>query len=276
VPEIKKFNKKSLQEVLGGIIGQLETQEIVEMSFVDFIEFIPTYSGGPELDTTDLQILAEAFQENGLISQPHVKGGFVERGIGSPIYIYMDQGVIDHDSGNYRYARLLVQTAVIVARLDRVIADEELTHIVRIISDLDFLSSKERIQLLAMASYFLKVSSAVGGGEQARAYLRVGLSKDLALQRMESLSSPARSALIEIMKDVVTSDGIIQKAEVGFLQDVYRSFGLPARSVKPDLEAYAQKHHIRLSREELRVVEVEILDEIDDVLGGLISDFDDF
>lgn len=272
----QSVSKNSLQEFLDGIVYRLETEEIVEFEFSDFTTFMPSYAGQSEIDTDDLELLATAFRMNGLTSQPHVKKGFLLRGIGGPILLYKEQGGIDYDSGNYRYARLLVQVAVIIARIDGVIAQEEAERIVRIIKNLDFLSSRERIQLTAIARYFLKVSTGVEGSEQARDYLKVGLSKNLAFQKMETLSASARKTLIDILKDVITSDGIIQESEIGFLQDVYRLFDMPARSVRPELERYAQENHISLRDEEQHEMNTGAFGEVDDLLAGLIADFDDF
>lgn len=270
----QSFN--SLSDMLIDVVSQLESQNILEMSLSDLVEFIPSYSAGTELDATDLKFLADSFLEFGLSSQPHVKGGYIARGVGTPIYLFRDRGEFDHRAENYRYGLRLVQVAVIFARIDGEIVEQEILHIEKIIQNLKFLSEREKTELTATALYFLNTSTGIGGSEQARDYLKVGLSKNLAIRRIKNLSSAGRVSLIEMIKEVITADGLLRKPEIGFLQDIYKEFGLSARSVKPDLEKYAKDNYISLSQQVQQPLEPAMLEEVDDVLADLISDFDDF
>jgi hypothetical protein len=211
-----------------------------------------------------------------LETHPRIRDGFINLGLESPLLLFSAHGDFDHKSENYRYGLLLVQVAVIFARIDGHIADLEISQIERMLVGLSFLSKREKTELTAQAHYYLSISASVGGSEQVRKHIRVCLSKDFALKRMSLLSDAAKSTLIEVAKSVVTADGIIQKNEVEFLQDMYREFGKSARSVRPELERFANEHYIPIHNENIRDnIETEILEEIDDLLGGLISEFDE-
>lgn len=264
-----------LEKQITGIRLKLDSNDLIEMSLSDFVAHIPGYSGECDLTPSDLKILAEAFGRKGIISQPRIHGSYVSRGIGSPVILFLDKGKFDHKAENYRYGLLLIQVAVIFARIDGNVDDREILQIRRLVSSLDFLSNREKIELAATALYFLSASTGVGGSEQVRDYLKVGLSKKLAVSRMASLSGTAKLTLIEVAKGVITADGMLQQFEIDFLQDIYKEFGMSARSVRPQLEKYAAKNHIMLPSRNSKNFEPDILDEMDDVLGDLISDFDE-
>jgi hypothetical protein len=267
---------EQLENLVADIRLKLSSQDLVEMCLSDFIEYIPEYSGGSELEPSGLKVLAEALGQSGIMSQPRMHGGYITRGIGSPVILFLDKGEFDHKAANYRYGLLLVQVAVIFARIDGYVHEKEILQIRRLVSNLDFLSSREKIELASTALYFLRVSTGVGGSEQVRVYLKAGLSKELALSRMESLSEPAKLNLIKMAIGVVTADGVLQEYEIAFLQDIYKKFGMSARSVRPQLEKYATENYIQLISDFSTELDPEILDEMDDVLGDLISDFDGF
>jgi len=273
--EYVDITARTLDEFARNICVELKRTKLVKLSASDFSKFIPMHDGGAEFEGTELYILEELLTEYSLETVPRIRGRLTSLELDAPLIIFSAHGNFDPKAKNYRYGLLLVQVAVIFARIDGHIAPSEVSQIERNIAGLLFLSERETVELTAQANYFLEVSGSAGGSQQQRDYVRLSLSRDFALSRMSSLSDAAKSTLIEVAMSVITSDLISRECEIQFLQDIYREFDKNARSVRLDLENYTKQHHISMKNENLKnTVEIGVLEDIEDLLSGLLSDVD--
>ena len=267
----------NLHDFFGHILSDLGHQSVVRREFGEFAKFIPGYDGGFELNRDDLEYLSRKFECYQITSQPRVKKGFIKRGIDASIYLYRDQGAFDHNSENYRYALAMLQVAVIMARVDGVVSEEEITGVTTLLNQLKFLGERERIALHAHAHFLMQTSIGVGGGEQIRSYLKAGINKDRVIEKIRGMSHSGQKKFLEAAKEIAIADGVLDKHEVQFLQEIYRALDMPARSARTDLEKYASERYVNLkfSIDEPMAHDLNAIDEIDDVLGKLLIDFDD-
>ena len=266
---------RSLNELLKDIDTSLISERVIYCQLGDFVYFLPTNSSYAELEPSDIELLGECLSDYKIASFPKLSKGFSKRGVESPLILFRYGGEIDHKSGNYRYGLLIVQISVMFARIDGVIAEEEKDQINRIIKNLDFLSEIETTELIARAYYYLYGSEEMDGSPQVRDYMKVGLSRELSLKRIATLSEPARVKLVNIAKSVITSDQVIRPCEIDFLQDIYRVFDWSVRSARGDLEKFANDNYIQL-RSPAGNTDMKVIEEIDDVLGDIILDFGEF
>ena len=272
-----RSNMVGLQKYFDGILTELSQQKIVAREFGDFAGFLPSYDGGLELTKEDLEYLSEVFERYQIGSQPRVKRGVVRRGIDAPIYLYEARGVFDHASETYRYAQVVVQIAVIMARIDGVISAEEVDGVTKLVSRLNFLNNREKIALTAHARFLMHTSIGVGGGEQTRSHLKIGINREYIVEKIKKMSPTAQEKFRQVAIEIAVADEVLDSHEVSFLQDIYRAIGMSARGVKSDLEKYAKVNHIDLKAGSDKAAEFDenSLEEIGHLLNDLIIDFED-
>ena len=267
----------SLEDYIGAVSVELNTQKVVLKLFSDLSSKIPIYTGRDFLQKEELCFLAEKIEAANLCTMPKISQGNIERGIDSPLLFYPNLGEVNFDSQFYKYARLVVQISVVMARADNQVDISEAEEVERLIWRQKGIGEKERLFLLAKAKYFLAIEGAYD--ERYRDYVKIALSQKTTIKKMEELSDSAKRSLLEVAKEIAVADGYLDQKELNFIKDIYRIMGLSVRSAKKDVEDYAKARYINLdtaSNKTIDLFENDIFEELDDVLGDLLSDFEDF
>lgn len=268
--------EEALDEYLTEIVNLLSSEVVIDRSFEDVTKLIPSYEDDSVLHQNDIVYLAKKIEIHKLRTEPKLSYGLIERAADGPLIFYKDQGEINFNSNFYKFARLVTQVAVIMARADKFIADEELNIIKNIIWKLEGISNRERVFLLAKAKYLLIIDTAYD--ESYRDYIRIALSKENTIKKMELLSNVAKKELLEIAKDIAIADGFLHQSELAFIKEIYRVMGLSVRSAQRDVEDHAKLKFINLKHQGQQISDLfedEVYEEIEDVLGDLLSDFED-
>lgn len=268
-------DNKGIDGYLEMIQSKIEKEDVIELSFEDFTDYIPYYDGEFEVNKESISYLAKKLTEHYLDSEPRIRKGFVKRAIDTPILLYKGDGSLNCKSSIYRNGLLMVRIAVIMAKVDGQTADEEIKAIKKLIWDMGVLSLMEKRALYAKAIYLL--SSGQKYDEHARDYVRAALDRETLIEKIPELSSGVANRILEISKEVAVADGFLERSELRFLQDIYSALGLSPRSAKPDLEKYAAEKYMDIkSRDTRDIIPEKDLDEMDDILGDLLLDFDEF
>jgi tellurite resistance protein len=272
-----KILDETIDLFLAEVSSQLVNQVVIDKSFEDIAPLIPTYVSDSALHQEDIEYFAKKLADHSLRTEPQLSQGHIERSVDSPIIFYKDEGNINFGSKFYKYGRLVTQVAVVMARADSNVHKEELNTIKQILWSIEGISSRERVFLLAKAKYLLVINRAYD--ERYQDYVRIALSKENTINKMESLSDAAKKNLLEIAKDIAIADGFLHHKELLFIKEMYRVIGLSVRSAKTDIEEHARKKFITLEQESHQVSDLfegAAFEEIDDVLGDLLADFGDF
>ncbi len=268
---------EGLEEYLQAVVTELSNSMVVVKKFDEIAIKLPSYMSDGVLHRKDIEELVKSIEFAGLSTEPKLSSGFIERGVDTPLILYLNEGVIDLTSSFYKHARLVVQVAVIMARADRDVDDEEIKSIEGLILKQKGINKHEQAALLAKAKYFLAVEGAYD--EKYRDYVKLALSKESSINKMSNLSSSAKHSLLEVAKEVAIADGYLDRKELVFIQEIYRVLELPVRKAKKDIEDYAKARYVNLTTVDDKYkeyIDENVLVEIDDVLGELLSDFDGF
>jgi len=270
-----KLNEAALDEYLDEVVILLRSEIVVTRSFENVARLITSFEADSALHQNDIQFLSKKLQAHKLRTEPKLSVGFIERAIDAPLLFYKDEGEINFNSNFYKFARMVTQVAVIMARADNVIAEEELDAIEMLLWKVKGITNRERTFLLAKAKYLLIIDNAYD--EQYRDYIRIALSKENTIQKMNLLSLAAKKELLEVAKDIAIADSFLHQSELAFIKELYRVMGLPVRSAKKDIEEHAKNKFINLEHESQQVSDMfedEVFDEIEDLLGELLEDFE--
>tara|TARA_R110002094_G_scaffold42357_8_gene54658 strand:+ start:988 stop:1794 length:807 start_codon:yes stop_codon:yes gene_type:complete len=240
--------------------GQLRTIGLRLMCFGDFVELLPSYEGGVRLCKEGQEELAAFFETHLLASIPQVHRGTVVRTLSSPIVVFQDSGLIDKSSESFRYASMVTKAAAVMAKSDSVVSEEESSRVLERVEGLPYLTADQKLYLKALSLYLLSSET----------------RRDLLVKKVSDASPALRNTIVEVAMDIAIADGVLEEAEVGFLQDLYRAFDMDVRSARKDLEKYAREHYIVLEkrREATANLSENTIDEFDDVLGDLLTEFD--
>ncbi|MBT4520767.1 MAG: tellurite resistance TerB family protein [Halieaceae bacterium] len=259
------------------ILSELDEHNVVRREFGDFANYIPGYDGGMELSRDDLEYLSEQFEHYKITSQPRVKRGFIKEGIDAPIYLYKDLGSFDHKSEDYRYAQVILQVAVVMARIDGDVSEDEIKGVMSLLNQLDFLGDREKVALQADAHFLLQTSIGVGGGEETRSYLKSGINKDHVIHKVKAMKNPARRKFVDAAKEIAIADGVLGIQEVEFLQDLYKALRMSTKPARGDIEEFAKEKHVELRDgfDEPEEPSVSAVEEVSDALGELLTDFEE-
>lgn len=248
-------------ELLAGIHRELEYTSLKRFELGDFASCLTEYDGGLELQPAAIHELYQYLDFFGFRWFPHQLGN-ASRGLAVPLVLFLCSKPIDHGVTRFRAAALLMKACVIMTRADGVIQESELDRLFSAIRRLQYLGEDERTYIKAQALFFLQ-------GRTRR---------DLLLNKLCEVSPSAQDLILDCVMDVAIADGVLQKSELAFLQDIYRAFGKPARSARSDIERYAREHYVVLQNEVKTAAENEVeelaYDELDDVLGDLLGEFD--
>lgn len=264
---------------LNQIYRQLETEDFIKIKFEDFLEFIPSIEKADVLSKDSISYISDFLHKNLLESEPKINRGFVERHVESPIYLFKNSGPFDHTSLGYKQGLVMVRMAVIMAFADGTVSEDELLTIKEVIWDMDWLSSMEKKSLFAKANYLIAPGLEID--ERTATYNKISLNRDVLVKRVSELSEKSATFIIQVAQDVAIADGFLDRGEITLLQDIYRVLEMSVRSVQGDLTRYAAKKHLYVTngsvknRNEDLIPETE-MDEIEDVLGDLLLDFDEF
>jgi len=260
----------ALSKFIRTLDERLTKNDFLQMSFEDFIEFIPYYDGEYEIDGEAIEYLADYFGKLNIETEPRIRKGFTKRRIDSPILLYKCAGKFNHKTVSYRNGFLIVRMAVIMALSDGAASDVEMIKIRRIIWRLDFLTLAEKKALYVKANYFVLTKN----GAEVK-YRRIAVDKVVFIEKLPEISPSISMMLVKVAKDIAIADGVIQQSELRLLKDMYKALDMSVRSAESDLKKYADDQFIEIrsiNKEEL--FHENQLDEVDDILGDLIMDFD--
>jgi len=273
---MSEVENRTLRHVIEELVCGLSEADILQVKLGDFVEYVPMYAGGAELIPESIQYIASALVESGVSSEPRIRKGILSRSIDSPIFIYKSgSDDIDHHASGYRHGLLVVRVAAIMARADGSSSDEEIGKIEKLVWDMNYLSSLEKRALFAKANHFLSLEYESGG--RAREFIMLALNRKALLDKIPEMSVSTSASLLKVAKDIAIADGYLDRGELKLLQEMYRALGLSARGTKRDLEAYAKEQYVSLiSQTSVDVIPEVELDEIDNILGDLFIDFDEF
>tara|TARA_B100000795_G_scaffold258618_1_gene232830 strand:- start:5126 stop:5956 length:831 start_codon:yes stop_codon:yes gene_type:complete len=257
----------------------LETEDLVKVKFEDFVKFLPEVEQTGVLDKRSIIYIAEHLKAEQLNTEPKISQGYVSRHVESPLYIFKQEDIFDHSSLGYKQALLMVRMAVIMAFADGSTDDGEILTIKEVIWDIHWLSTSEKISLLAKASYLIEPGLEID--DRTALYSKTSLSKTLLLQSLIKLDTESAKQIIHVAKDVAVSDKFLAKGEITLLQDMYRVLEMSVRSVEKDLVNHAAKNHEYVSRHSNKREDELLIEEPDinltaDILDDLISEFEDF
>lgn len=266
---------KSSPDYLDQVFERLEKKDFIKLRFENFIDYFPYYDGGEKIDKESIVFLSEQFEKQSLESEPRIRQGIMNHNIISPIFVYRNVGSCDYHSLSYRNAFLMVRMGVIMAKVDGVADDQEILKIKNLIWNMRNLSIMEKSSLYVKANYFIDAENETDG--RTRNYIRIALNRDALIEKLPELSQSASNAILKVAKDIAIADGFLERGELRLLQDIYKCLGMSARSTKPDLERYAAEKYIGLQAQKKNDLMSKVeLDEIDDLLGDLLLDFDGF
>ena len=258
---------------------QLDSEDFIKIKFEDFLEFLPNIEKTDVLDKDSISYISDYLHKELLESEPKINRGFVERHVESPIYLFKNTGPFDHTAIRYKQGLLMVRMAVIMAFADGSVSEDELLTIKEVIWDMDWLSSMEKRSLFAKANYLITPGLAID--ERTATYNKISLNREILVKKVSELSQKSASFIIQVAQDVAIADGFLDKGEISLLQDIYRVLEMSVRSVQGDLTRHAAKKHLYVTsgsvknRNEDLIPETE-MGEIEDVLGDLLLDFDEF
>ena len=275
---MSNYNRE-LSVFLKEIYNQLGTKDFIKIKFEDFMKFLPVIEKTDVLDKDSISYISDHIHRELLESEPKISQGFISRHVESPLYLFRSSGPFDHSSTGYKQGLLMVRMAVIMSFADGSVAESEISTIKEVIWGIDWLSDLEKISLFAKANYLINPGLEIDGGTSA--YNKIALSRTLLLESISKLSQQSSMSIIQVAQDVAIADSFLDRGEITLLQDIYKVLEMSVRSVQGDLTRYAAKKHIYLgsgavkNRNEYLVPEEEIA-EIEDVLGDLLLDFDEF
>jgi tellurite resistance protein len=269
-----KLSNKNLTEYLNCIVDELNSKLVVERVFGEVALFLPTYTSDGVLHRDDIGYLVSFINKFGLRTEPKLSKGFIERGIGTPLIFYMEKGEINFNSQSFKYARIVVQVAVVMAKTDKEVDKKESKCIENIILNLKKITSQEKAFLLAKARYLLAIDSI--HDEFYGDYVKIALNQQSTIKKLEGLSENAILKLLEVAKEIAVADGRLDYKELSFIQDIYRVLGIHARKAKKDIEEFAKSKYMLLKDTSVETIDNQIFDELDDIVGDLLLEFDEF
>lgn len=267
--------KNGIDELIKKVKLELEKKDLCSLQFDDFSDYFPDNFGSEYIKKSSLIYLAEVFGRSNLDSEPKIRSGNIERNRHSPIYIYLCDRSVSNYSQAYKHALLMLRVAIIMAVVDGSIEDNERDKLKSLIWGMKYLTLEEKRALNAKAHYLL--SAEMYQEPKVREYMRLILSPSLLIEKLGNISDKSVKALLEIAMEVAVSDGRVEERELIFMKNIYRKLDMPVRSAKTDLKIFAKERFITL-KDHLIVdsqVEREIY-EVDDILGDLFSDYDEF
>ena len=259
-PDVPQENQSKAEAFFDSLNAQLRAIGLKLMCFGDFSELLPSYEGAVHLCKESQEELAAFFEAHSLASIPQVHRGTVVRTLSSPIVIFPDSGLTDKSSESFRYASLVTKVAAVMAKSDSVVSEEESSRVLARVDGLPYLTANQKLYLKAQSLYLLSS----------------GTRRDLLIGKVSEASPALKSTIVEVAMDIAIADGVLEEAEVGFLQDLYRAFDMDARSARKDLEKYAREHYVVLEKRSEATVHLSdsTIDEFDDVLGDLLTEFE--
>lgn len=261
----------ALSKFIGTLNAELTKNDFIQMSFDDFMEFIPYYNGEYKIDEESIKYLAEYFEKFSIETEPRIRKGITKHRIDSPILLYKCTGQFDHKTVSYRNGFLVVRMAVIMALSDGVASDAELKKIKRIIWGFNFLTLTEKKALYVKANYLVLTKNHVEDN-----YRRIAINRIGFIAKLPEVSQSTSMMLLNVAMDIAIADGVILQAELRLLKDMYKALDMSVRSAEPDLRKYADNQFIKIrQKDEEELFDENQLDEVDDILGDLIMDFDD-
>ena len=159
--------------------------------------------------------------------------------------------------------------------VDRNVEESEIHAIKAIIWDMHFLSSCEKKALYAKAKYIIDAGNELG--TQGARHKKLLLNRDAIIERISELSSSASTVILSVAKEIAIADNKLEQSETNLLKELYRALEMNVRSVTKDLQEYAKNKNVVLKSQPKNVMITESqIEEIEDVLGDLLFDFEDF
>ena len=264
----------TLEQFAENIRLRLENEDLVELVFEDFSDYLPTNFGSEFINRESLIYISDVFTKFGLDSEPKIRSGQIERRRHSPLFVYKSDRETSTHSDEFKYSVLMLRMAVIMTIVDGVIGGSERKKLKSLIWDMGFISSSEKKSLYAKANYLL--SAEMYQEPKVREYMRLFLSPSLLVEKVGSLSPKSVTAILDIAMEIAISDGYLEKRELNFIKNIYRELDLPVRRARSDIESFAKNRYVSLkTQKEVNTTIESELYEVEDVLGDLFLDFDE-
>ena len=176
----------------------------------------------------------------------------------SVLLIHKRLPYLDKKDNNVKYALLLGRVAAAMARADGEIDDDEISRIKASIYEIKSLTLDQKYLVYARTLYWLKNHA----------------SSARLIESFEVLTDKAQEVVIEVAKAVAVANGYIDSGEVKFMRQLYEAASMPTKTLKRDIEKYAQQHNVYLVKKRpIETFEIEV-PELDDSLDVLLDEFD--
>jgi len=176
----------------------------------------------------------------------------------SVLVIHKKLPYLDKKDNNVKYALLLGRVAAAMARADGEIDDDEVSRIKTSIYEMKSLALDQKYLVYARTLYWLKNHA----------------SSARLIESFAGLTNKAQGVVIDVAKAVAVANGYIDSGEVNFMRQLYESASISTKTLKRDIELYAQKHGVYLVKKRaIDTFELEV-PELDDSLDVLLDEFD--
>ena len=178
-----------------------------------------------------------------------------------PLVIFNKGIQLQKDKSDIKYALLVGKIAAVMAKVDGEIVQEEVRQIRTDIYTLSCLSESEKYRVFIRTVYALQQNH----------------SKEELMEEFSILPTKAKIQALNIAKDIAIADHYINRNERSFLYELYRLSDLPTNTVDRDLKAHAKIKNVALEGKNTeKVVEPELVIELDDSFEQMLSEFENF
>ncbi|RLQ20253.1 hypothetical protein DWB85_18600 [Seongchinamella sediminis] len=239
---------------------ELSANEVKLMCFGDFSGYLASYDGDVELSKESVRELANLLAQYNIASIPHIRSGANRQLLSNPLVVLEDSKSLNRTGVDFRNALLITKVAALMAKSDSVVSEGESARVLARVDTLRHITEEEKVYLKAQSLYLLSTPT----------------RRDLVLHKLAESSPTLKALVLDVAKDVAIADGVVEEAELDFLQDLYRVFDMSARSARYDIEEYAREHYVVLDKKQriAPIIEEETVCEFEDVLEDLLSDFE--
>jgi len=247
-------------------IGQLVKQEGYFVCRWDEVEsnIIPIDSDGlrelsDQLSIHKLTILPKIVCRNGDAIVANLNNDI------SSVYIVFYNEICEPDkkTKSLRKSLFVAMALASVIKVDGVICEQEIDRMRKSIYSLSYITEAEKYFTFIRGLYYLYQTN----------------KRELVLEQFKKAEPKLQRELINFVKDIVISDGVIHKSEWAFLAQMYRDIDVPTKNVTADLKHDAALQGIAILGKNTTTKPDDTdmdFDEIyfDSVLDDLIAEFE--
>ena len=251
--------KEKLEKYL---IDKMGSNERRIFSYLDFDNYI-IFKDHKKLSSDELSMLAELVGSVGFGVEPDINFVGIKAEATDPFVVFKTDYISGKLSQGYKYAALLIKIAALVASYDGIVDEKERIELKDYLNSKINLPTHEKQRLFACAEL---------------SYLNND-DKKLLLHRLKELPGSKKKEVLNLIKTMIISDGIINKTEVNFLRNVYKLFEIEAKYLKKELENFAADNNKKLDKKSASMGVDEIIyndidiEEGESIIDDLLSDF---